>query len=156
MGADSLSGDKLGGFNLTLEGHAECARFVRSFNIPTMLVGGGGYTIKNVSKAWTKETAIMCGIELPEDLPYNRYMEYFGPRYKLEVLPTNVDDHNPPEYIEALKRHIFENLRDLPHAPGVQMREVSSKPLSRVMGISKEDEDDDPDNDLDARIKSEW
>jgi hypothetical protein len=36
------------------------------------------------------------------------------------------------------------------------MREVSSKPLSRVMGISKEDEDDDPDNDLDARIKSEW
>lgn len=72
MGADSLSGDKLGGFNMTLEGHAECARYVRSFNIPVMMVGGGGYTIKNVSKAWCKETAIMCGQELPEDLPYNR------------------------------------------------------------------------------------
>jgi histone deacetylase 1/2 len=61
MGADSLAGDKLGGFNLTLDGklcipfevtnkadplgHAECARFVKSFNIPTMMLGGGGYTM---------------------------------------------------------------------------------------------------------------
>jgi histone deacetylase 1/2 len=82
-------------------------------------------------------------------------MEYFGPRYKLEVLPTNVDDHNPPEYLEALKRQVFENLRELPHAPGVQMREVSSKPLSRVLGINKDDDDDDPDNELDQRIRSE-
>ncbi|BEJ17007.1 hypothetical protein CspHIS471_0604080 [Cutaneotrichosporon sp. HIS471] len=153
LGADSLSGDKLGGFNLTLEGHSMCARYVRSFNVPVMMVGGGGYTIKNVSKAWTKETSIMCGVELPEDLPFNRYMEYFGPRYKLEVLPTNVDDHNPPEFIEALKRQVFENLRELPHAPSVQMREVSSKPLSRVLGISKDEDDDDPDNELDQRIR---
>ncbi|KAL1408926.1 hypothetical protein Q8F55_005740 [Vanrija albida] len=152
MGADSLSGDKLGGFNMTLNGHAECASFVRSFNIPVLMVGGGGYTIKNVAKAWTKETAIMCGVDLPEDLPYNRYMEYFGPRYKLEVLPTNVDDHNPPEYVEALRKAIFENLKQIPHAPGVQMREVPGKPLSRALGISKDD-DDDPDNELDNRIK---
>lgn len=82
-------------------------------------------------------------------------MEYFGPRYKLEVLPTNVDDHNPPEYLEALKKKIFENLRELPHAPSVQMRQVPSKPLSKAMGILKDDEDDDPDADLDHRIKSE-
>lgn len=54
-GADSLAGDKLGCFNLSLEGasilslslmpgHAECARFVKSFNLPTMMLGGGGYT----------------------------------------------------------------------------------------------------------------
>lgn len=153
LGADSLSGDKLGGFNLTLEGHGECARYVRSFNIPVMMVGGGGYTIKNVSKAWTKETGIMCGVELPEDLPYNRYLEYFGPRYKLEVMPTNVDDHNPPEYLEALKRTIAENLRELPHAPSVQMREVPSKSISRAIGLSKDDDEDDPDNEIDQRIK---
>jgi histone deacetylase 1/2 len=60
MGADSLAGDKLGGFNLTLDGklarfsmsaevdtsgHAECARFIKSFGIPTMMLGGGGYTM---------------------------------------------------------------------------------------------------------------
>jgi histone deacetylase 1/2 len=58
MGADSLAGDKLGGFNLTLKGellgapvdansragHSECARFIKSFGVPVMMLGGGGYT----------------------------------------------------------------------------------------------------------------
>lgn len=30
-------------------------------------------------------------------------MEYYGPRYKLEVLANNADDHNPPEYLEKIK-----------------------------------------------------
>ncbi|WVQ85143.1 hypothetical protein IAT38_007308 [Cryptococcus sp. DSM 104549] len=53
----------------------------------------------NVARAWIKETAVMCGVELPEDLPYNQFLEYCGPRYKLEILPTN----NPPEYLEGIK-----------------------------------------------------
>lgn len=49
-GADSLSGDRLGCFNLSLKGHAECVNYVRSFNIPTLVLGGGGYTVRNVSR----------------------------------------------------------------------------------------------------------
>lgn len=30
-------------------------------------------------------------------------MEYYGPRYKLEVLPSNVEDFNTPEYLADLK-----------------------------------------------------
>ena len=45
-GADSLAGDKLGMFNLSMKGHADCVRFLNSFNVPLMLVGGGGYTTK--------------------------------------------------------------------------------------------------------------
>lgn len=30
-------------------------------------------------------------------------MEYYGPRYKLEVLPNNTDDHNPTAYLDAIK-----------------------------------------------------
>lgn len=30
-------------------------------------------------------------------------MEYYGPRYKLEVLPSNVEDFNTPEYLGDLK-----------------------------------------------------
>jgi histone deacetylase 1/2 len=54
-GADSLSGDRLGCFNLSVKGHAECVRFVRSFNVPLLLVGGGGYTIRNVARCWCYE-----------------------------------------------------------------------------------------------------
>ena len=45
-GADSLTGDRLGCFNLTLKGHGACVEFVKSFGLPTLVLGGGGYTIR--------------------------------------------------------------------------------------------------------------
>ncbi|WVQ85137.1 hypothetical protein IAT38_007302 [Cryptococcus sp. DSM 104549] len=153
MGADSLSGDKLGGFNLTLEGHAECARHLKSFNVPVMMLGGGGYTTKNVARAWTKETAVMCGVELPEDLPYNQFLEYYGPRYKLEVLPTNAVDHNPPEYLERIKNQVFENLRNLPFAPSAQMRSIPKKSIGRALGVTTGGDDSEPEDEIDQRVK---
>jgi histone deacetylase 1/2 len=41
-GADSLTGDRLGCFNLTLHGHAKCVEHVKSYNVPTLVLGGGG------------------------------------------------------------------------------------------------------------------
>ena len=38
-GADSLSGDRLGCFNLTLKGHAKCVEFMKKYNLPLMLLG---------------------------------------------------------------------------------------------------------------------
>ena len=49
-GADSLTGDRLGCFNLSLKGHAQCVSFMKSFNVPLLLLGGGGYTIRNVAR----------------------------------------------------------------------------------------------------------
>ena len=95
-GADSLAGDKLGCFNVSMYGHAHCTQFVRKFNIPLILLGGGGYTVKNVARAWTYETACALGIEndIDVNLPYNPYFEWFGPRYRLEVPENNMDDLN--------------------------------------------------------------
>ena len=42
-GGDSLTGDRLGCFNLSLKGHAECVAFVKYYNLPMLVVGGGGY-----------------------------------------------------------------------------------------------------------------
>lgn len=64
-GADSLTGDRLGVFNLTLKGHGKCVEFVKGFDIPLLILGGGGYTKKNVSRCWTHETAICLNVDLP-------------------------------------------------------------------------------------------
>ena len=45
-------------------GHANCVRFVKSFNKPLLLLGGGGYTMRNVSRAWAYETGLAAGFEL--------------------------------------------------------------------------------------------
>lgn len=63
-GSDSLAGDKIGSFNLSMRGHANCVEFVKSFGLPLLLLGGGGYTIRNVSRAWAYETGLAAGQEL--------------------------------------------------------------------------------------------
>lgn len=39
-GADSLAGDRLGCFNLTIEGHAEAVRYMQKFGVPMLVTGG--------------------------------------------------------------------------------------------------------------------
>lgn len=86
------------------------------------MVGGGGYTIRNVSRCWTYETAVALGSEIANELPYNDYFEYFGPDFKLHISPSNMTNTNASEYLEKIKNRLFENLRMLPHAPGVQIQ----------------------------------
>merc|ERR1719151_163567 len=63
-GADSLSGDRLGCFNLSTKGHGKCVEFMKRFNLPLMILGGGGYTLRNVARLWAYETSILCEEEL--------------------------------------------------------------------------------------------
>jgi histone deacetylase 1/2 len=65
-GGDSLAGDRLGCFNLSMKGHASCVEYMKSFNVPLMMLGGGGYTIRNVARTWTYETGLALGIDLSE------------------------------------------------------------------------------------------
>lgn len=60
-GADSLSKDRIGNFELTIAAYGECVKHVKSFNVPTIILGGGGYTIENVARCWAYETAVVLG-----------------------------------------------------------------------------------------------
>jgi histone deacetylase 1/2 len=64
-GADSLSGDLLGRFNLSMRGHANCVEFVKRLGLPTLVLGGGGYTVPNVARTWAYETGVLVGVDLP-------------------------------------------------------------------------------------------
>lgn len=39
---------------------------MKSFNLPLLMLGGGGYTIRNVARCWTYETAVALDIEIPD------------------------------------------------------------------------------------------
>ncbi|CAF1004491.1 unnamed protein product [Rotaria magnacalcarata] len=142
-GADSLTGDRLGCFNLTLKGHGKCVEFIKSLNLPLLLLGGGGYTIRNVARAWTNETAIALSQEISNELPYNDYFEYYGPDFKLNISPSNMPNQNSSEYLDKIKIKLFENLRMLPHVPGVQMQAIPDD-IMDVDRAADEDKDSDP------------
>ncbi|KAJ8662891.1 histone deacetylase RPD3 [Lichtheimia ornata] len=140
-GGDSLSGDKLGCFNLSMKGHANCVEFVKKFNYPTLVLGGGGYTMRNVARAWAYETGVVVGEDIGPDMPYNDYYEYFGPDYKLDVRPSNMENMNSGDYLEKIKQQVFENLSRTRFAPSVQMQDVPGDHY-----VSDDEDEEDPDD----------
>eukprot|EP00923_Selenidium_pygospionis_P004078 GHVN01006473.1.p1 GENE.GHVN01006473.1~~GHVN01006473.1.p1 ORF type:complete len:306 (-),score=43.07 GHVN01006473.1:299-1216(-) len=112
-GADSLSGDRLGCFNLSLEGHSYASKYFRHFGIPVLVVGGGGYTISNVAKCWTYESAAMCGVCPNPYIPTtSAYSAYYGPDFVLNVRKSNMQDRNETKHIDQITQVITENVRD--------------------------------------------
>ncbi|GAA5854510.1 hypothetical protein JCM9279_000824 [Rhodotorula babjevae] len=153
-GADSLASDKLGSFNLSMSGHAQCVAFMRTFNVPMIIVGGGGYTIRNVARTWAFETGLACGVEMGRDLPFNEYLEYFGPEFKLDVPSNNMDNANSREYLEKTTASILEGLRNLPFAPSSQLQPVGLDLASSSYPSHSPDSDSDADSDLDVRLSA--
>ncbi|RDW76032.1 histone deacetylase RpdA protein [Coleophoma crateriformis] len=145
-GGDSLSGDRLGCFNLSMKGHANCVAFVKSFGMPTLVLGGGGYTMRNVARTWAYETGVLVGQEMDHALPFNEYYEYYGPDYELDVRASNMDNANSKDYLEKIRIQVIENLKKTAHAPSVQMTDV---PRTTMLGGTEEDdaEMDDLDED---------
>jgi histone deacetylase HOS2 len=124
-GADSLGCDRLGAFNLSIAAHGECVNFVRKFNLPLLILGGGGYTIHNVSRCWTYETSVLVGAAVPDDLPSTPYDSFFFPDYTLHPkIVTKVENMNTPASLQKITTGIRNKLRYLQGAPSVQMQEI--------------------------------
>ncbi|XP_051143603.1 histone deacetylase 9 isoform X3 [Andrographis paniculata] len=123
-GADSLAGDRLGCFNLSIDGHAACVKFVKQLNLPLLVTGGGGYTKENVARCWTVETGVLLDAELPNEIPENDYIKYFAPDFSLKCPSGLMENLNSKSYINTIRQQVCENLSSIQHAPGVQMQEV--------------------------------
>ncbi|KAG7196289.1 histone deacetylase [Scheffersomyces spartinae] len=138
-GADSLGFDRLGCFNLNIRAHGECVKYVKSFGIPMLVLGGGGYTPRNVSRLWCYETSVLNDVtlnaKLPNDLPSH---EWFGPDFSLHPqLDGRIDNKNSKKYLDSVRQTIMEQIRYLSHAPSVQMREIPPD----LTGLTDEEEE---------------
>ncbi|PWA01042.1 hypothetical protein BB558_002853 [Smittium angustum] len=149
-GTDSLSGDRLGCFNLSMNGHARCVQFMKNFGIPLLCLGGGGYTVRNVARTWVYETSVLLNKEVSKVLPYNEYYEFYGPEYVLDVPKSNMDNQNSPQYLEFIIKSVFEYLRHVQHTPSVQLHEVPPD----WPGFDSEAEAEMLDQDADANMET--
>ncbi|KAK4554252.1 histone deacetylase [Recurvomyces mirabilis] len=161
-GGDSLSGDRLGCFNLSMRGHANCVNFVKSFNLPTLILGGGGYTMRNVARTWAYETGRLVGVEMGSELPFTDYYEYYSPDFELDVRPSNMDNANSPGYLEKIKEQVYANLRQTQAVPSVQMTDAPRHAMGQDETLDEaEGRLDDEEADLEKskdrrRTQREW
>lgn len=155
-GADSLSGDRLGCFNLSIKGHADCVEYVRSFGIPMLVLGGGGYTLRNVPRCWTYETSVLTGENVKDELPFNDYFEYFGPDYRLHLPVSNLENLNSEEYLERTKGQLLSILKEVEPVPGTQIQTGQVDSQLNPRGVDKEVDNPAPDEDKpDQRVSRE-
>ncbi|KRX43550.1 Histone deacetylase 1, partial [Trichinella murrelli] len=144
-GADSLAHDRLGCFNLSISGHGECVKFVRSLQIPLMLLGGGGYSLHNVARCWTYETSIALDVPISNDLPFHEYYNFYSPSFKLHLpAAKNVLDMNGTRYLEYIGKYICENIRSLEHAPSVEIKDGKNSESSNPRKDFKINESGNP------------
>lgn len=80
LGVDTFYSDPLTNLNLTIYGFERVLQRIKALAIPWIALGGGGYNISNVARAWTLAWAIMNGIELSDELPkgYIKFSENYG------------------------------------------------------------------------------
>ncbi len=72
LGVDTHFLDPITHLQLTVQGHAAVVRRLRELaaeNGRWLAVGGGGYDLGAVARAWTVDLAIMAGVTLSADLP---------------------------------------------------------------------------------------
>ncbi|XP_045770219.1 histone deacetylase 3 [Maniola jurtina] len=141
-GADSLAGDRLGCFSLSTRGHGECVKFVKNLNVPTLVVGGGGYTLRNVARCWTFETSLLVDENISNELPYTEYLEFFAPDFQLHPEISSTSNANSKQYLEAITKHVYDNLKMCQHSPAVQMTHIPGDFLPEEYRIKEEQDPD--------------
>ena len=117
LGIDSHRTDPLTHLALDVQGFARAIARMASMVPRIVALGGGGYDIGNVARAWTAAWAVLNGVELSPDLPAG-FLEY-AQRLRLRMAslwdpPAALDDdrrERVQEYadrqVDAIQRLIF-------------------------------------------------
>ena len=87
LGIDTHYRDPLAHLKLTTTGYTALVRTFRQMNLPWLALGGGGYNIHTVARAWTLAYGIMSDQEFPNEIP-DPYARTYGDRWLR-------DEHGP-------------------------------------------------------------
>ncbi|EME46289.1 histone deacetylase hos2-like protein [Dothistroma septosporum NZE10] len=140
-GADSLGGDRLGQFNINIRQHGECVSFVKKRGLPLLLLGGGGYTARNVARAWCHETALATDNTLPEHIPMDIVPQPLAFQNKAHgngmMYPSFERLHKnecKDSDLESMVKKLEDDLRYVRNAPWVKMDQLPTQgAMDRIM-----------------------
>lgn len=76
LGVDSFMGDPLAHLNYTTNGFCSVLKKIKKISPKWVALGGGGYDISNVARAWTLAWAVMNDIEVPDEIPEDFLRKY--------------------------------------------------------------------------------
>lgn len=91
-----------------------CLKEILRQNLPTIVLGGGGYNFPNTARYWTYLTSIILGCDLNEDIPdCSEYFPNYAPSYELSVEAGNQRDLNDKKYLSDVVEKILEYCHEI-------------------------------------------
>ncbi len=111
LGIDTHYLDPLTHLMLTTEGYTAVVEMIEGLAPRWLALGGGGYNVEVVPRAWTLAYGVMLGLDLPDELP-PAYAERYGPG-------TLRDHEQPPispEVAAQVQRQTEHAVEDLQRA----------------------------------------
>lgn len=102
LGIDSHYSDPLTHLNLTVQGYSKIVHTIKTLNYPWLALGGGGYNLQAVSRAWAKAFSLMANYDLPDEIPYV---------YKSKHKVSTINDFTQPQLSIAMR----ETVKDSAH-----------------------------------------
>ncbi|KAG5852133.1 hypothetical protein ANANG_G00059210 [Anguilla anguilla] len=113
LGADTMAGDPMCSFNMTPVGVGKCLCYVLKWDLPTLLLGGGGYNLANTARCWAYLTGTVLGQTLPSEIPDHEFFTEYGPDYSLEISPSCRPDRNETQHLDRVIGTIKGNLKNV-------------------------------------------
>jgi len=113
LGIDSYHSDPLTHLQVTTEGYIEAVRQLAGLGLPWLALGGGGYDVIAVARAWSLAYGVMLDIDLPDQLPTAFAQEHGPGRLRDQLSPEipseiRVDGRRYLEdTIGAIRQQIF-------------------------------------------------
>ncbi|CAG0893288.1 unnamed protein product [Cyprideis torosa] len=112
-GADTIIGDRLGGFNLTPAAICKCVSLFKSWKLPMLVLGGGGYHLTNTARTWAAVSHVLLDLPVPSDVPDHKYMVKYSPTFEMNVYPGMQRDRNSPDYVNSLLEEVNKQVKGI-------------------------------------------
>jgi acetoin utilization protein AcuC len=108
LGVDTHYLDPLTHLQLTTGAFGAAVRSFRAMGLPWVAMGGGGYNVNTVARAWTLAYGIMSDQSFSDDIP-SAYAQTYGDRW--------LNDHErpdiPPRVLDSARQHAEEQVTAL-------------------------------------------
>ncbi|KAF8564718.1 hypothetical protein P879_07581 [Paragonimus westermani] len=98
----------------TVGSYVNALKLVLSWNVPTLILGGGGYDFASTARLWARLTAIavehVIGSEVPLDpnIPDHSYMARYGPDFELGLSAVPKINANRQQHLDLHRSRLLD------------------------------------------------
>ena len=108
LGIDTYHNDPLTHLQITTRGFVEAVAELSQMGIPWLALGGGGYDVMAVARAWTLAYGVMLGVEWPDKIP-----EVFAQQHGVRLLRDSLTPDIPENVRRDARSYAEESIAEI-------------------------------------------